>query len=127
VTAQERTRWSGAVLGVAVLLVGGWEAGRAGAVIGGDLGVAGAIAVAMAVAAGTYRLAPGLALGLVWGAALLQIGAGLDIALVQLATVLVAFGTARYGRPVTVWCSGLSIPVGSVIALLYLRSRAPPR
>jgi signal transduction histidine kinase len=81
-----------------------------------------AIAVLLAFAAGCYRLAPGLALGLVWVSSALQVSSGLDIALVQLSVVIVSYGTARYGSQVTLWCSGLSIPVGSAIALVYVRN-----
>jgi signal transduction histidine kinase len=75
----------------------------------------------VAVAAGCYRLAPGVGLGLIWVSSALQVANGLDIAFVQLSVVIVSYGTARYGNEVTLWLSGLSIPVGSALALLYVR------
>ena len=77
------------------------------------------IAVGMAIAAGLYRRAPLVALGLVWVTALLQVVGGLDIAFVQLAAVFVAYGASRYGRPVTVVLSAVSIPLGGIAAVLY--------
>ena len=77
------------------------------------------IAIGMAVAAGLYRRAPLVALGLVWLTATLQVVGGLDIAFVQLAAVFVAYGTSRYGRPVTVVLSAISIPLGGIAAVLY--------
>jgi signal transduction histidine kinase len=77
------------------------------------------IAIGMAVAAGLYRRAPLVGLGLVWLTALLQVIGGLDIAFVQLAAVIVAYGTSRYGKPVTVILSIISIPLGGIAAVLY--------
>lgn len=77
------------------------------------------IAIGMGVAAGLYRRAPAIALSLVWLTALLQVLAELDIALVQLAAVVVAYGTSRYGRPATVIASVISIPLGGIAAVLY--------
>ena len=77
------------------------------------------IAIGMGIAAGLYRRAPLVALGLVWFTAILQVLGGLDIAFVQLAAVLVAYGTSRYGRRVTVVLSGVSIPLGGIAAVLY--------
>jgi len=77
------------------------------------------IAIGMGVAAGLYRKAPLVALGLVWFTAILQVLGGLDIAFVQLAAVFVAYGTSRYGRPLTVILSAVSIPLGGIAAVLY--------
>jgi signal transduction histidine kinase len=117
----DRPGWVDTTLGVAVGLFGLWEMGLRGT-IGDEAGVALLITVAMGLAAGTYRVLPSLALGLVWSASVLQVATGRDVALVQLATIFVAYGTARYGRPATLWASGLSIPVGAVIALVYVRA-----
>ena len=76
----------------------------------------------MALAAGLHRRAPGLALLLVWLAGGYQIGFGVEILLVELAVAVVAFGTARWGSTAVVWASGLSIPVGAVLAMVFLRS-----
>jgi signal transduction histidine kinase len=109
--------WTGALLALAVGAFGIWQALR------WDYGNADAqvvMAVLIAVAAGIYRLLPSLGLALVWIACAWQIDLGLEIALVQLAVVFVAYGTARYGQPITTWLSGLSIPIGSGIALWYV-------
>lgn len=117
-----RLPWWDVALGVAVGAFGLWEVSvRAGTAhdAGGSAVV---IVLLMAVAAGSYRLAPAVGLSLVWAASALQLWQGLDVTLVQLAAVLVSFGTARYGHPVTLWLSGLSIPLGSAIAVLYVRA-----
>ena len=43
-----------------------------------------------------------------------------DVMIVQLATVVVAYGTARYGSRAVLALSGLSLPVGGVIAVAYV-------
>jgi signal transduction histidine kinase len=112
--------WTGALLGIAVGSFGIWQAPHSD--VGGGTDARVVMAVLIAVAAGCYRMLPSLGLGLVWLACAFQVESGLDVALVQLAIVLVSYGTARYGRPATVWLGGLSIPVGSAIALWYLYS-----
>lgn len=108
-----REWWVEAVVGGAVLLGGTvLEVGRGGAAL--------FVVVATAVAVSLYRVAPGPALVVVWLTALLQLGGGLGILLVQLALVVVAYGTSRFGSTVTVWASGLSIPLGSAMAVLVL-------
>jgi signal transduction histidine kinase len=96
-----------------------WQALRAGS---DDVTAQVVMAVLIGVAAGCYRVLPSLGLALVWIACAIQIGGGLDVALVQSAVVFVSYGTARYGQPATAWLSGLSIPVGSAIALWYVYS-----
>lgn len=115
-----RRCWPDLVVGLAVALLGGWELTRLPPDSAGD-GSLLLIVVLMAVAAGLYRLEPAAALTLVWIACAFQVLQGLDVALVELAAALVSFGTARYGRPATLWLSGLSIPAGAGIALLYIR------
>jgi signal transduction histidine kinase len=109
--------WTGALIALAVGAFGIWQALRWDY---GNVDSQVVMAVLIAVAAGSYRLLPGLGLALIWVACALQIDLGLEIALVQLAVVFVAYGTARYGRPITTWLSGLSIPIGSGIALWYV-------
>jgi signal transduction histidine kinase len=70
-----------------------------------------------AVATGLFRLAPAVALAVVWLIAVLQVTVGVPVALVQVAVLLVAYGTSRYGSTATVWLSGLSIPLGALVAL----------
>jgi signal transduction histidine kinase len=113
---------TGALLALVVGAIGVWQSQRHGVVGNGGYGPSGQIIVAalMAVAAGCYRLLPAAALALVWTACAFQVWLGLPIAIVQLAVVFVSYGTARYGQSATVWLSGLSIPVGSAIALAYV-------
>lgn len=110
-------------IGVAVGAFGVWEATSGAPTT--ILDVSGSVllvALLMAVAAALYRAEPALALILVWATCAFQLVKGLDVALVQLAAAIVAFGTARYGQAVTVWLSGLSIPIGSALALVYVRT-----
>lgn len=79
------------------------------------------VALGFAVAGGCFRRAPGIGLMLVWLAGAYQLATATPVLLVQLAVVLVAFGTARYGRLATVWASALSVPLGAVAALLVVR------
>lgn len=80
------------------------------------------ITLGMAVAVTLYRRAPGVALGLVWFTAVLQILDGLDVALVQVAAVIVAYGTSRYGSTATVIASLASIPLGGIAAVLFAQA-----
>jgi signal transduction histidine kinase len=78
------------------------------------------IALAFAVAAGLSRRAPFLALVLVWGTCALQLLAGTPVLSVQFAVAIVAFGCARWGRPLTVAVSGISIPLAAVLGYLVV-------
>lgn len=104
-------------VGVAITLFGLWRT-----YLYYDPAVPVVIAFAMGVAATLYRRAPSVALALVWLTGILQIWRGLDIAIVQLAAMLVAYGTARYGSRATLWVSILSIPIGAVVAVTYVHS-----
>jgi len=101
------------------VIVGLFGIARAIFVGSADPALAVVIAVGMAAAAGLYRRAPLVALGLVWLSAIIQVLGGLDIAVVQLAAVLVAYGTSRYGKTVTVILSVVSIPLGGIVAVTY--------
>ncbi len=81
-----------------------------------------AVAVVTAVTVGLVRRQPGVALVLVWVTCGAQLLTETGLLLVQLSVALVAFGTARWGRAVTVWLSGLSIPAAALIvtAIVYL-------
>jgi signal transduction histidine kinase len=111
--------WTGALLALAVGAFGVGQALRSG---DGNIDVQVFVAVLMAIAAGCYRVLPSAGLVLVWIACAFQIEASLPIASVQLAVVFVSYGTARHGQPATAWLSGLSIPVGSAIALAYVNA-----
>ena len=120
---QRSLWWSDVAVGLAVAVFGVWEAiTRASSLADGLPTRALMVALFMALAAALYRIAPGAALVVVWGTSAFQVLSGLDVALVQMAAAIVAFGTARHGRLLTVWLSGLSIPVGSALALLYVRA-----
>jgi len=84
------------------------------------------VGLGMAVAAGLHRRAPGVALLLVWLAGAYQLAFGVDVMLVELAVMVVAFGCARWGQTTVVWASGLSIPIGSVAAMVFIRSHGFP-
>jgi len=77
------------------------------------------IALATALAVALSRRIPSAALALVWLVGVYEVGFGIPAMLVQLSMVAVAFGTARWGRPITVLLSGLSIPIAGLLAILY--------
>jgi signal transduction histidine kinase len=68
------------------------------------------------------RRAPGAALTAVWVVCGLQVFFDLQVMFVEVALAVTAFGTARWGRPVVLLLSGLSMPAGAVIAAVYLES-----
>ncbi|NPD04156.1 hypothetical protein HN031_05595 [Nocardioides sp. zg-1308] len=80
------------------------------------------VVLGIAVAVALSRRAPGLALGLVWVVCLLQLLTGTPVLLAQLAIAAVAFGGARWGSTAVVWLSGLSIPLGAVVVVLFAAS-----
>ncbi len=107
------------LVGVAVGLVGVFDALQMGFFEPAVLLVRLVVALGMGAAAGCFRRAPGIALLLVWLSCGLQVASGIDVLTVQLAAMLVAFGTARYGSTSLLWVSGLSIPAGSLVVLAY--------
>jgi signal transduction histidine kinase len=78
------------------------------------------IVVPTAAAAGLSRRLPSAALALVWFAGAMQVFATLPFLYAELAFALVAFGTARWGHPLTVLASGVSIPLAGVLAVRYV-------
>ena len=121
--AAERLR-AGApdiALGAAVLVVGLVEASRAKASWADwwDLAI---VVTGIATAVGLSRRAPGIALGLVWVTCLLQLSTGTPVLLAQLSTAAVAFGAARWGSSAVVLLSGVSIPLGAVVVVLFAAS-----
>jgi signal transduction histidine kinase len=115
--------WASALLAIAVGSLGVWQAYKPSFLDAhASHGEQALMAVVVAVAVGCYRLLPSLGLAVIWLASTLQVALGIDIAVIQLAVVFVAYGAARYGQVVTVWLSGLSIPIGSAIGLWYLHS-----
>ncbi|MGC4109411.1 MAG: histidine kinase [Nocardioides sp.] len=79
--------------------------------------------VAFAVACGLCRRAPLVALGVVWLTCAIQLVVEIPVITIEFAGTIVAFGCARWGRPVTVALSGLSIPAGAGIGYVVV-SRA---
>jgi signal transduction histidine kinase len=73
------------------------------------------------LAVGLSRRIPGAALVVIWLTGAAQVLSGTHLMIVELAVGVVAFGTARYGDPVVVWLSGLSIPVGALAAVLAVQ------
>ncbi|MPQ99360.1 hypothetical protein GB931_15830 [Modestobacter sp. I12A-02628] len=80
------------------------------------------LVVATAVAVGLWRRAPGAALAVAWTAVLGQVVADLPPLLTQVALALVAFGSARWGRPGALVLGGLSLPLGLLVGLAALWS-----
>ncbi|GAB2885442.1 sensor histidine kinase [Nocardioides pacificus] len=85
------------------------------------------VALGMALAVLLSRHQSGWALVVVWFTCGAQIYLGIDISLVQLAVVIVAYGCARYGTTGVLWVSGASIPAGGAIAMWYVLARMPAR
>lgn len=75
-----------------------------------------------ATAVGLSRRAPGVALGLVWVVGSLQLASGTPVLLAQFSVAAVAFGAARWGSAPVVLLSGLSIPLGASIVVLFAAS-----
>ncbi len=117
--SPERLRaWAPDVaLAAAVLLVGLVEASRATPPWEDWWDLAFVVA-GIATAVGLSRRAPGTAVGLVWLVCLLQLVSGTPVLLVQASIAVVLFGAARWGNPVVVALSGLSIPLGAVTVVL---------
>ena len=112
-----------AAIAVAVLVVGVWTIvapeGYDPSYQGGRL----LVTAGFAAAAGLYRAAPPVALALVWLTCLYQVTNSVNIVYAQLAVALVAFGAARYGSTAALWVSGLSIPAGMLLGILYVLPR----
>lgn len=109
--------------GGAVLFFGIWEVGYADVVspVAGRDRVLFVCAFAVAVAA--YRLRPSLSLGLLWALALLQLGVGVPLLLVQLSVALIAYGCARYGSIGTLVASAASVPAVVLLVQLSVQTR----
>jgi signal transduction histidine kinase len=78
------------------------------------------VSLAIGTAVACARHAPAIGLGLVWLTCGLQVLTDSTILLTELAIAIVAFGTARWGRPATVWLSALSIPLAAVAAVVFV-------
>ena len=84
------------------------------------------VAAGMMASTVLSRGAPGASLAIVWVVSAFGIFLGLQVSLVQLAVAFTAFGTARWGNPVVVFASGLSMPAAAAIGALYLNLSDEP-
>jgi signal transduction histidine kinase len=110
------------VAGVAVLLFGILEAANTDSFSNPWLDLVVWVVLPTAVAVGLSRRLPGVALALVWLTCAMQVVYTTPILYVQLSVAVVSFGTARWGQPLTVVLSALSIPLAGVVALTYATS-----
>lgn len=78
------------------------------------------VVLGIAVAVGLSRRVPGAALAVAWLTGGIQVVNDVDPLLTEGLLAAVAFGCARWGRVATVWLSGLSIPAGAALAVLFL-------
>jgi signal transduction histidine kinase len=72
------------------------------------------------VAVGLARKAPGVSLAAVWLLGAVQLANGMQVMFVQVAVAVTAFGTARWGSPLVIALSGLSMPTAAAIGVVYL-------
>lgn len=106
-------------VGAVVLLLGLLEATTTDLVYSSRASLA-LVALGMATAAGLSRRAPGVALLMVWGICGTQVLSDTHLMIFQVAIAAVAFGTARWGAPSTVWLSALSIPAAGLVVFVLL-------
>jgi signal transduction histidine kinase len=78
------------------------------------------VVLGVAVAVGLSRRLPGAALAVAWGVGFVHLSFGTGPLVVEVLLAVVAFGCARWGSTAVVWLSGISIPVGAVIAVSLL-------
>ena len=118
---REWRRWvPDASAGLAVLALGLVQVARNWYV---DLDPASlAIVVALAAAVGLCRALPAGSLTLAWVLAAVQVLSDTYVLTVEVALTVVAFGCARWGSTLVVWLSGLSLPIGALIAIRWLEA-----
>ena len=80
------------------------------------------IVLALASAVGLCRAMPAASLALAWLIAAVQVTNDTYVLTVELALAVVAFGCARWGSTLVVWLSGVSLPLGALIAVRWLES-----
>ncbi|MEV5002497.1 sensor histidine kinase [Nocardioides sp. LML1-1-1.1] len=78
------------------------------------------VVLGVAVAVALSRRMPAAALAVAWLTGGVQVVNDVDPLLTEGLLAVVAFGCARWGRVATVWLSGLSIPAGAALAVLFL-------
>lgn len=74
----------------------------------------------VALAVGLSRRAPEWALVVAWCVGFVHLLSGTGPLASEVLLAAVAFGCARWGSPVVVWVSGVSIPLSAVVAVLWL-------
>jgi signal transduction histidine kinase len=117
---QHPRRWlPDAMTGVAAFLLAVWEVAHDSSGVTGGAS-AYLVALLLAVSVGLSRGAPGAALTVAWCLGFLHIATGVQPLVSEILLALVAFGCARWGHALVVWLSGLSIPVGAAVAVLWL-------
>ena len=79
-----------------------------------------AIVILTSAAVGLSRRAPAAALAVVWVAGLVQLASISDVVGAQAGVLVVAYGTARYGRRPTVWLGGISVVIGAALTEYYV-------
>ena len=78
------------------------------------------VTLGCAVSAALFRHLPGGSLLAFWLTCLVLVLWSTPLLAVMLVVVLVGFGTGRYGSPLVVWLSGVSIPLGAALAALVV-------
>ncbi|SDO29202.1 Signal transduction histidine kinase [Cryobacterium flavum] len=89
-------------------------------VLGYDGAVAFWMTVGMAGALFLRRLSPGIALGLAWCTVAVQLSASLPPDIANAAVLPVLFATAAYGSRTVRWAGLASVPIGALIATVYV-------
>jgi signal transduction histidine kinase len=78
------------------------------------------VALGLAAAVFLSRYSPAAALAVAWCVGGVHLVNGTGPLVIEVVLAYVAFGCARWGSTTVVWLSGLSIPVGATIAVLWL-------
>ncbi|MDJ0377044.1 histidine kinase [Cryobacterium sp. PH31-L1] len=89
-------------------------------VLGYDAAVVFWVTVGMAGALFLRRLSPGIALGLAWCTVAVQLSASLPPDIANAAVLPVLYATAAYGSRTVRWAGLASVPIGAVIATVYV-------
>jgi signal transduction histidine kinase len=107
-----------AAAGMVVLVLGLWEQHGDRVVTSRPAEILVVVGVAAAVT--LARQAPAAALLVAWMVGAVHLLTGTGPMVVEVLLAVVAFGCARWGSAAVVWLSGLSIPVGASIAVVWL-------
>jgi signal transduction histidine kinase len=107
-----------ALAGAGVFLIALWEVTQDRTVTSAAGGLLVVTGLALAVA--SSRRAPGVALAVAWAVGLVHLVTGTGPLVSEVLLAVVAFGCARWGGSTVVWLSGVSIPLGAAVAVLWL-------